>query len=103
MASPRIEPGDAGLVVLIGVLLLVGGGVGFYVYGQSLSQRAGEHARPTLGALRHTGLPLLGLVFFLAWTILYIGVWWVRPDGAFTGLAAHRGSPTSSTTPSRPA
>jgi hypothetical protein len=88
MASPRIESDDAGLVVLIGVLLLVGGAVGFYAYGQSLSQRAGDTLGPTLGALRHTGLPLLGLVFFLAWTVLYIGVWWVRPDGAFTGLDA---------------
>ena len=50
-------------------------------------QRAGENPSATLGVLRHTGLPLLGLVFFLAWTILYIGLWWVRPDGAFTGLA----------------
>ncbi len=88
MASPRISPDDAGIVVLVGVLLMVGGAVAFYAYGQTLTLRAGDTLGPTLGALRHTGLPLLGLVFFLAWTILYIGVWWVRPDGAFTGLSA---------------
>jgi hypothetical protein len=86
MTSPRIEPGDAGLVVLVGALLLVGGAIAFYLYGQTLAHRAGDTLGPTLGVLRHTGLPLLGLVFFLAWTILYIGLWWVRPHGAFTGL-----------------
>ena len=85
MTSPRIEPDKAGLVVLVGVLLIAAGAVGFYLYGQSLSR---DRLGPTLGVLRHTGLPLLGLVFFLAWTILYIGLWWVRPGGAFTGLAA---------------
>jgi hypothetical protein len=88
MLSPRIEPGDAGIVVLVGVLLMVGGAIGFYLYGQTLAQRGAATLGPTLGVLRHTGLPLLGLIFFLAWTILYIGVWWARPDGAFTGLAA---------------
>jgi hypothetical protein len=58
------------------------------LYGQTLAGRAGNTLGATLGVLRHTGLPLLGLVFFLAWTILYIGLWWVRPNGAFTGLAA---------------
>jgi hypothetical protein len=87
MASPRLSSGDAGVVVLVGVLLIAGGAVGFVAYGQTLAQRAGNNLGATLGVLRHTGLPLLGLVFFLAWTILYIGLWWVRPDGAFTGLA----------------
>lgn len=88
MTSPRITPDDAGLVVLVGVLAMVAGAIAFYTYGQALADRAGNTLGPTLGVLRHTGLPLLGLVFFLAWTILYIGLWWVRPDGAFTGLAA---------------
>jgi hypothetical protein len=36
--------------------------------------------------LRRTGLPLLGLVFFLAWTVVYIALWVIHPDQAFTGL-----------------
>lgn len=36
--------------------------------------------------LRRTGLPLLGLVFFLAWTVVYLALWAIHPDAAFTGL-----------------
>ena len=36
--------------------------------------------------LRRTGLPLLGLVFFLAWTLVYIALWALHPEQAFTGL-----------------
>ena len=36
--------------------------------------------------LRRTGLPLLGLVFFLAWTVVYIALWAIHPEQAFTGL-----------------
>jgi hypothetical protein len=38
-------------------------------------------------ALRRTGLPLLGLAFFLAWTLVYIGVWASHPHTAFVGLS----------------
>ena len=38
--------------------------------------------------LRRIGLPLLGLVFFLAWTVVYIALWAVHPEQAFTGLPA---------------
>jgi hypothetical protein len=36
--------------------------------------------------LRRVGLPLLGLVFFLAWTVVYIALWVIHPEQAFTGL-----------------
>ena len=36
--------------------------------------------------LRRTGLPMLGLVFFLAWTVVYIALWAIHPEQAFTGL-----------------
>jgi hypothetical protein len=36
--------------------------------------------------LRRTGLPLLGLVFFLTWTVVYIALWAIHPEQAFTGL-----------------
>ena len=32
--------------------------------------------------------PLLGLVFFLAWTVVYIALWVIHPEQAFTGLPA---------------
>jgi hypothetical protein len=36
--------------------------------------------------LRRIGLPLLGLAFFLAWTLVYIALWAFHPETAFTGL-----------------
>jgi hypothetical protein len=36
--------------------------------------------------LRRTGLPLLGLVFFLTWTLVYLALWALHPAEAFTGL-----------------
>jgi hypothetical protein len=38
--------------------------------------------------LRRIGLPLLGLAFFLAWTLVYVALWALHPDGAFRGLPA---------------
>jgi hypothetical protein len=38
-------------------------------------------------SLRRVGLPLLALAFFLFWTFVYLGLWWFRPDGTFSGLA----------------
>ena len=40
--------------------------------------------------LRRIGLPLLGLAFFLAWTLVYVALWALHPDAAFRGLS---GSP----------
>ncbi|MFN0154126.1 MAG: hypothetical protein ACKVUT_07075 [Gaiella sp.] len=40
-----------------------------------------------VGAVRrHLGLPLVGLVFFVAWTAVYACLWLFHPDEAFTGL-----------------
>jgi hypothetical protein len=39
--------------------------------------------------LRRVGLPLIGLAFFLVWTFVYIGIWWVHPHEAFRGLEQH--------------
>jgi hypothetical protein len=36
--------------------------------------------------LRRIGLPLLGLAFFLAWTLVYVAIWALHPDAAFRGL-----------------
>jgi hypothetical protein len=37
--------------------------------------------------LRRIGLPLVGLAFFLAWTVVYVALWAIHPEEAFTGLA----------------
>jgi hypothetical protein len=37
--------------------------------------------------LRRIGLPLLGLAFFLAWTVVYVALWALHPEEAFTGLS----------------
>src|SRR5262249_48780644 len=37
-------------------------------------------------ALRRVGLPLLGLVFFLAWTVVYIALWVIHPEQPSTAL-----------------
>jgi hypothetical protein len=42
-----------------------------------------------LVVLRRTGLPLLGLAFFLAWTFVYLAIWAAHPHLAFGGLASH--------------
>src|SRR6266571_2943318 len=39
-----------------------------------------------LAELRRVGLPLLGLAFFVAWTMVYIALWAVHPHAAFVGL-----------------
>ena len=31
-------------------------------------------------------MPLLGLAFFLAWTLVYLALWAIHPQEAFTGL-----------------
>jgi hypothetical protein len=36
--------------------------------------------------VRRTGLPILGLAFFLFWTFVYLGLWSFRPEGSFAGL-----------------
>jgi hypothetical protein len=38
--------------------------------------------------LRRIGLPLLGLAFFLAWTLVYVALWALHPDAAFRGLSS---------------
>lgn len=92
MAQPRITPYQAGLI-------LIGGGVGTLVGALAFVAATRRHAARSslldrservMGAvlllLRRTGLPFLGLAFFLFWTFVYLGVWWFHPEEAFTGL-----------------
>jgi len=51
---------------------------------------SGAHAAAdaVLIILRRVGLPLLGLCFFLAWTLVHVGLWWAHPHAAFAGLGS---------------
>jgi hypothetical protein len=51
--------------------------------------KLGHRAEVVLLLLRRTGLPFLGLAFFLAWTLVYIALWAVHPATAFKGLDPH--------------
>jgi hypothetical protein len=93
MLRPRLTPYAAGWLVLGGGLLVVAGLVLFLVDARRLSLAVPLPGRRITDAvlllLRRTGLPLLGLAFFLVWAFVYIGIWWVHPESAFTGLGRH--------------
>ena len=90
-----MTPHRAGVVFFAGVAVVVGGGAFFALATRRVAgaferiPAVGPVAGAVLVLLRRTGLPLLGLAFFLAWTFGYIGLWWFHPDGpdaAFGGL-----------------
>ena len=92
MARPRITPDQAGWIVLGGGLATLGGAL--LLLGATRRQvaramfldRSERVFAAILVLLRKTGLPFLGLAFFLVWTFTYLGIWWFNPEEAFTGL-----------------
>jgi hypothetical protein len=93
MIRPRLDRGDAGWVLLVCGLvtlaaLLAFAGATWRVAGHlpvmSTSWRLVDAVRLLF---RRTGLPLLGLAFFLFWTFVYLGLWWYHPEETFTGLS----------------
>ncbi|MEO9175021.1 MAG: hypothetical protein ABI317_05855 [Gaiellales bacterium] len=97
MLSPRVTPHEAGVVVIVGVLLVVGLvvllGAGTRRILRRLRirvvDRGVEAAEALLVLVRRIGLLVLALGFFLFWTLVYLGVWWWHPASAFTGLDPH--------------
>jgi hypothetical protein len=108
LTAGLVKLGVLGLfVVLVGMLrprmttdrawVLVGLGVGLAVIALAVLLGVTHHVRdrlPFQGAtegfvllLRRIGLPLLGLAFFLAWTLVYVALWAVHPNEAFEGLS----------------
>jgi hypothetical protein len=92
MLSPRLTRSEAGVTFFVGLgitALAVA-----YVVGATRRVAArfavlsAAHAATdaVLVTVRRIGLPLLGLCFFLIWTLVYIGVWWSHPHSAFAGL-----------------
>ena len=90
MIRSRMTHQDAWIIFGVGVGLAATGAVLFAVGSRRLTERMslGYRAAGILLLLRRMGLPLLGLAFFLAWTLVYVGLWWSHPHAAFTGLAA---------------
>ena len=91
MLSPRLSPGAAGAVALVGAAGVVAGGLAFSVLARGVHHLGGSSpglriAEALLVTLRRLGLPILALGFFLLWTLVYLALWWYHPDAAFTGL-----------------
>jgi hypothetical protein len=93
MVRPRLSPDSAGVLLLIGGGLVTVGAAAAFVATRRLAarlpllDRSQRVADAILLVIRRTGLPLLGLAFFLLWTFVYLGLWWFRPEGSFVGLA----------------
>jgi hypothetical protein len=94
MIRPRLTPHAAGVVLIVGGVAVVAGVAAFLAATRRLAarlpllDRSQRIADAVLLQIRRTGLPLLGLAFFLFWTFVYLGLWWFRPEGAFDGLGS---------------
>jgi hypothetical protein len=94
MIRPRLTPHAAGLVLIVGGIAVAAGLAAFLgttrrlARGLPLLDRSQRVADALALQIRRTGLPILGLAFFLFWTFVYLGLWWFRPDGAFDGLGS---------------
>jgi len=92
MIKWRLSPHGARLLVLAGVIAALIAGAGFWIAANRLSgrlllgDRSQKVADAVLLTLRRTGLPILGLAFFLVWTLVYIWLWAFHPHEAFRGL-----------------
>jgi hypothetical protein len=94
MVRPRLTPTSAAIIDVVAGVLAAGGIFAFSVGARRLARRVpfGDEthrwATGILAQLRRTGLPFLGLAFFLAWTCVYLGLWAFHPHEAFGGLPA---------------
>lgn len=92
MLRPRLDRHSAAVVCIVAAVVLAAGAALFLGVTRRVARRFAfldpghQIADAVAVLLRRTGLPLLGLVFFLAWTVVYLALWAVHPDGAFTGL-----------------
>src|SRR5436305_5420599 len=95
MVRPHLTHASAGWLVLAGVVFAVVATGVFASATRRVALRLPFLDAPrrmtdaVLLVLRRVGLPLVGLAFFLVWTFVYIGIWWVHPHDAFRGLAEH--------------
>lgn len=87
MVPFRIGRDDRLIVYLVVGALVAGCGVVALTSGRWLARvPSGRAATDTIR--RHMGLPLVGLVFFVAWTAVYACLWLFHPEEAFQGISA---------------
>ncbi len=94
MLRPHLSPHSAGWIAFGGAVAVLAGTAVFV----GATRRLAEHLPFLTGSqrladaavlqLRRIGLPLLGLLFFLFWTFVYLALWAVHPGDAFRGLGA---------------
>jgi hypothetical protein len=97
MLSPRVTPHQAAVIVFVGAGVVIAVAVLLAAGTRRIlrSLRIGLVDRTVAGAeallvlVRRIGLLVLALGFFLFWTLVYLGVWWWHPAGAFAGLGPH--------------
>jgi hypothetical protein len=92
MLPIRIRDGDGWWLALFAVGAVVGLGA-FVAVAERLARRTPTislgvaAARLVRTSVRRLGLPIVGLVFFVGWTAVYVSLWLVNPEEAFVGLA----------------
>ena len=92
MLRPRLDRHSAAVVCIVAAVAAAAAAALFLGVTRRVARRFAfldpghQIADAVAVLLRRTGLPLLGLVFFLAWTIVYLALWAVHPEAAFTGL-----------------
>jgi hypothetical protein len=95
MVRGHLTHWSAGWLLLAGVLFVVAAAGLFALATRRVAlalpflERGWRLTDAVLLVLRRIGLPLVGLAFFLVWTFVYIGIWWVHPHDAFRGLEPH--------------
>ena len=88
MIPGRLSPHTAGWIALVGLIAIpVAIAVPFAAALRGLVGRL-PLASAALRAINHLGLVGLGTAFFLAWTFVYLALWWRHPAEAFSGLGA---------------
>jgi hypothetical protein len=86
MLPGRLTPTSAGWVALGGLVGIPAAvGFSFLASVRTFAARL-PLATAVLRAINHLGLVGLGAAFFLAWTFVYLALWWRHPQEAFTGL-----------------
>ena len=88
MLRPRLSPHSAWLVVIVGAAIMIAGAAVFVGATRRLAERLPFLSGSQRLADAGIGLPLLGLMFFLFWTLVYLGLWAFHPALAFRGLGA---------------